>query len=787
MSTTGLPAPARGLGALLDAVSGARMAATVATLAGRPFTGRRVGTAGAAAARAWLDRHLRDLGAAVTVEPFTAPRVPEVYAAPAVEWHDGTAHHQLGFGREVAVHLASADQPLARRGDPAVAGAGDPTGRWLLVPAGMPLSDAYGHAHGALGLLVGRRVDAEGWQYTMLAGPDPGPLPVLTLDTATHAAVRPGGWFATNTPIRRRDAAAANVHARWRTAGPGRPDLPLTAHYDGVGDHPGLWQPGAADNGSGVAVVLETARVLAGAGALPDGAGLSVALLDGEEAGALGSACHAARLRRAGAAPFVVNVDGAGHLDRAAAVEAGGPAHGLLAALDQAGRHTGLPLAAGPVASDNRRYAAAGLAAAGLAAVGPGAVGVGAGMAGYHSPADTADRVETATLTAVARLVVATGWLAGAADTTVPRQALPRLAARRPRRAGPRRRPPDPRRHQGPRRATARRAAHRRALTAPPPRPGAGRGRRTGRRDRLCAPGTGWEVGVAQAAAGIVAELCRRIAAGELRPGETVPSTRGVARELDLPVSAAARALAMMRQDGLVEDAGGAGPVITEQAPGIASGWRPPARRRRSSPAGAEFLALAVRTAIESADADGLAVTSVRRIAVELDTDFATVRKHVGDRAQLEVLMADAIFAGHEPPAPSGDWRAQLEALCRAQLLMYRRHPWLAEAVSFRKPLQSPHVAEHTEWAVRALAGAGAAPDTARRVAVTTASFVRGHAMRLAQEQRHDELQHEEPPHEEPQHRKPRHGEPAADVERGTALFEFGLERLLDGFARLVP
>jgi hypothetical protein len=52
--------------------------------------------------------------------------------------------------------------------------------------------------------------------------------------------------------------------------------------------------------------------------------------------------------------------------------------------------------------SDNRRYAAAGLAA----------VGLGAGMAGYHSPADTADRVDPTTLVAVARLVVATGWLA---------------------------------------------------------------------------------------------------------------------------------------------------------------------------------------------------------------------------------------------------------------------------------------------------------------------------------------------------------------------------------------
>jgi Zn-dependent M28 family amino/carboxypeptidase len=134
-----------------------------------------------------------------------------------------------------------------------------------------------------------------------------------------------------------------------------------------------------------------------------------VALLDAEESGALGSAHHAAQLHHNRAAPLVINVDGAGHLNQAAAVEAGGPAHRLLAALDQAGRHTGLPLTAGPVASDNRRYAAAGLAA----------VGIGAGMAGYHSPADTADRVDTTTLTAVARLVVATAWLVSTEPATL--------------------------------------------------------------------------------------------------------------------------------------------------------------------------------------------------------------------------------------------------------------------------------------------------------------------------------------------------------------------------------
>jgi hypothetical protein len=400
--------PTVALEQLLTAVDGERLAATVTELAGPAFGGRRVGTPGGAAARARLGQHLADLRAAVSFEAFPVSGIPDVYATPTASWGGGP----LEFGREVAVHLASAEQPLLRRGPLAVAGDGDPAGRWLVVPADMSLFDAYGHAYRAAGLLIGRGVDADGWQYTMLAGPDPGPLPILTLDLPTHAAVQAAaehgtGWLAGNTPIHRLDVPAANVHARFRTADDGQPDLLLTAHYDGVGDHPGLRQPAAADNASGVAVVLEAARLLAPA--LPDGIGLAVALLDAEEAGALGSAHHATRLQHDGATPLVINVDGAGHLQQAAAVEAGGPAHRLLAALDQAGRHTGLPLAAGPVASDNRRYAAAGLPA----------IGIGAGMAGYHSPADTPDRVETGTLLAVTRLVVATSWLMAIAPATV--------------------------------------------------------------------------------------------------------------------------------------------------------------------------------------------------------------------------------------------------------------------------------------------------------------------------------------------------------------------------------
>jgi aminopeptidase YwaD len=403
-----------GLDGLLEQVSGERMAATVTALAGDTFTGRRVGSPGGTAARAWLTELLTAAGATVTGERFTVGNVPQVYAEPAVRWqHDGETV-PLVFGRDVAVHLASVDRTQPMSAPLAVAGYGDPAGRWLLVPAGTRLFDAYGHADGAAGLLLARGVDADGWHYTMLAGPDPGPLPVLSLETGLHQRMTAAGRRANHgetltavTPIRRTRVTATNLHARYRQAAPGGLDLLLTAHYDGVGDHPGLRQPAAADNGSGVAVVCEAARLLAQV--LPPGIGFSVALLDAEETGALGSAHHARRLAGTGERPVVINVDGAGRLNTAAAVEAGGPAHGLLAILDQAARHVGLPLAAGPVASDNRRYAAAGLAA----------VGIGAGMAGYHSPADTADRVETATLAAVGRLIVATVWLAATAPATL--------------------------------------------------------------------------------------------------------------------------------------------------------------------------------------------------------------------------------------------------------------------------------------------------------------------------------------------------------------------------------
>jgi len=371
-----------------------RLTEVVFRLAADDLTGRRIGTPGSAVARSWLSSRLKRTGAWATTSDFTA-QVRDVYATPVLHI-DGW--RELTHRRDFAEHLASADAPKPR--DAPLTNADDPDvdGRWVLAPAYHPEAALSAVALGAVGLLVPRGVDEAGWMPKMIAGPPACDLPVLSVRTDLHqqllaAAMDKPLRVRASAPLRTIEVTGVNLHGVFAEAAPGGMEVLLTAHYDGVGDDPQVRLPAAADNASGVAVVLEAARLLGPL--LPEGVGLQVALLDGEEVGARGSAHHAPAVRPG---TFVINVDGAAARGDAAAVEAAGPAEPLLAALDQAGRELGVPLRAGSMGSDNRRYGAAGLAA----------IGIGMGLPGYQTPAETPDRVDPATLAAATDLVVRT-------------------------------------------------------------------------------------------------------------------------------------------------------------------------------------------------------------------------------------------------------------------------------------------------------------------------------------------------------------------------------------------
>ncbi|MET8987804.1 M28 family peptidase [Nonomuraea wenchangensis] len=411
------------LAALVEAVSATRMQVTVRELAGDRYAGRRVGTSGGRAAATWLAEQLGGLGAQVQLSEFDVVGVRELYATPVLEWSGAGQKRHLEHRRDFVEHLASAELPHPRTAlltkVPETGSETGLRGRWVLADATTwGRACELAEAHSAAGVLTVRGTDTEGWMPKMIAGPPARRVPVIAVRPEVHghlaAALHGGPVQVTGSmPLRQVATRGCNVYAhfpRIETSGPqggagngeghvgGNAGLRvlLSAHYDGVGDDPDRRLPAAADNASGVAAVLDAARVLA---AVPPGAlELTVAFLDAEEAGAWGSAHHAPALPPD---TLVINLDGAAHLHQAAAVEAGGPAHALLATLDQAARLTSVPLRAGAMASDNRRYAAAGLAA----------IGIGMGMPGYQTPAETPDRVQPDTLVAAARLLVATVWL----------------------------------------------------------------------------------------------------------------------------------------------------------------------------------------------------------------------------------------------------------------------------------------------------------------------------------------------------------------------------------------
>ncbi|MGW0431764.1 TetR/AcrR family transcriptional regulator C-terminal domain-containing protein [Micromonospora sp. NPDC003197] len=291
----------------------------------------------------------------------------------------------------------------------------------------------------------------------------------------------------------------------------------------------------------------------------------------------------------------------------------------------------------------------------------------------------------------------------------------------------------------------------------------------------------------------IAAEIRRRITLGELGPGDPVPSARQLTREHGVAIATATKVLALLRDEGLVLTRPGAGTVVAAPRPAV------PHARRGSLGTDPELSReLLVRTAIALADAGGLAAVSMRQLAAELGAATMALYRHVRSRDDLILAMVDAVLAAAPLPAvPPAGWRARLELLARAQWAVYRRHRWLPHLISMPRPQPLPNGMAHTEWALRATAGLGLDTQLRWHVAVTLMAYVRGIATNLeaqAQAVQDTGLTDEQwvETHEATFHQliTGRYPTLAAltetvDLELDT-VFEFGLHRLLDGYAALI-
>ncbi|MFI6320091.1 TetR/AcrR family transcriptional regulator C-terminal domain-containing protein [Nonomuraea sp. NPDC050556] len=290
----------------------------------------------------------------------------------------------------------------------------------------------------------------------------------------------------------------------------------------------------------------------------------------------------------------------------------------------------------------------------------------------------------------------------------------------------------------------------------------------------------------------IVDDIRGRIASGELRPGDRVPSTRQVAKDFGVALATAAKALTTLRMEGTVQTEPRFGTIVSSRT------VKP--RPLKEQGLSKERI---VRAAMDIADGEGLEAITMRAIAHKLDVPTMSLYRHVANKEDLTLLMVDAAFgdAVYPDDVPPG-WRARLEVSARTQWAMYRRHPWVALLVPLGRPLPLPNMIKHADWMMSALQDADLDPVTTFHIHITLYGYVRGTASNLeaeAQAQADTGLTEDEWMDSQEaaftaliaSGELPSYSSLITKLVDGydfdlDVLFEFGLQALLNGFAQIV-
>ncbi len=135
----------------------------------------------------------------------------------------------------------------------------------------------------------------------------------------------------------------------------------------------------------------------------------------------------------------------------------------------------------------------------------------------------------------------------------------------------------------------------------------------------------------------------------------------------------------------------------------------------------AEVAAVGVRVA----DAEGIEAVSMRRIAAELGAGTTSLYRYVSKKDDILDLMGDAIMGEEDPPARTGDWRADLREIARRTRAVMLRHPWSA-ALSAGRPSLGPNGLRWMEASFAALGDLGLDADDLLAKVSAVATYVRG-------------------------------------------------------------
>jgi AcrR family transcriptional regulator len=202
-----------------------------------------------------------------------------------------------------------------------------------------------------------------------------------------------------------------------------------------------------------------------------------------------------------------------------------------------------------------------------------------------------------------------------------------------------------------------------------------------------------------------------------------------------------------------------------------------------------------VAAAVALADARGLAAVTIRGVAAELGARPMSLYPQIGSKDDLLDLMLEEIASETVLDVVPNDWRAALRAIAEATRATCLRHPWITIAHGGR-PAFGPNRLRHIEQSLAAVDGLDLPLSTVRAVLFAVDTFTLGAItteIGLTSPARLDDTAWREasadaladPTTASTFPRLAAIGGPAVvvvDIDY-TAIFDAGLDWLLDGFA----
>ncbi|MBO0803507.1 MAG: TetR/AcrR family transcriptional regulator C-terminal domain-containing protein [Nocardiopsaceae bacterium] len=283
----------------------------------------------------------------------------------------------------------------------------------------------------------------------------------------------------------------------------------------------------------------------------------------------------------------------------------------------------------------------------------------------------------------------------------------------------------------------------------------------------------------------IADEIAADIRSGRLAEGKRVPSTRQIVRDRGVAMATATKVIGALRAAGLVETIPGSGTTVRRRNEPAA------VRTRRAGLTKREIVEAGVRIA----DADGLPFVTMRRVADSLEVSTMALYRHVPNKQDLTLAMADSVFAAVRlPDIPLTAWRPRLDAAAHQFWAVFSRHPWSAEVLSISRPQLVPNMLPLAEWSLSTLRAMGFGTHDMLCAHINLFAHVRGMALAQLTEaqaekdtgmsadewmRRHDRILRQQAgsaghPRLACVIREP------FDFDLDT-VFEYGLQRLLDG------